>query len=74
MDVMLSNPLPVVKGPNQLPVKYSWKIQGGKVANDAFYQIYQYIRKCTLEKIDLFLLFTGKVVLCFWMCMWMYMF
>lgn len=39
-----------------------------KVANDAFYQIYQYIRKCTLEQIELFLLFTGKVVLCFWMC------
>ena len=39
MDVMLGNPLPVVKGPNQLPVKYSWKIHGGKVANDAFYQV-----------------------------------
>lgn len=53
MDVMLGNPLPLVKGPNQLPVKYSCKIQGQKVANDAFYQIYQYIRKCTLEKIQI---------------------
>lgn len=54
MDVLLGNPLPVVKGPKQLSLKYSWKFQREKVVNDAFYEIYQYMRKHTLERIEIF--------------------